>query len=60
MFYVPPTAKLIWGQGPGLKYYLTDRRELGSKVYKVIGLITSPQGDSEGILDEMLQIVALK
>ena len=54
VFNIPPTTKLIWGQGHGLKFHPTDCRSQESNpqslVYKVSGLSTTPQrflkGDS--------------
>ena len=47
VFNVPPTAKVIWRQGHGLKSHPTDWRSRESNlrplVYKASGLSTTPQ-----------------
>ena len=46
VFNVPPTAKIIWRRGHGLKSHLTDwwSWEWSLLVYKASGLSTTPQG----------------
>ena len=42
VFNVPPTAKVVWGRGHGLKSHPTDHwRSRGPLVYKASGLSTS-------------------
>ena len=47
VFNVPPTAKVIWRRGHGLKSHPTDWRSRESNlrplVYKASGLSTTPQ-----------------
>ena len=47
VFNVPPTTKVIWRRGHGLKSHPTDRRSRESNlrplVYKASGLSTTPQ-----------------
>ena len=59
VFNVPPTAKVIWKRGNGLKSHPTDWRSresiLPPLVYKASGLSTTPQTYSVHTVDFMTQ-----